>query len=440
MNKSLRNILSLLLVLLTGASLNAVADSYNVAPMTAGKVTVSPNDEFVNAPINLINYGTNPVKQITYTLYDFDTQESSEPQTIDFETPFDNTQQVMIPIKPGKSLGKSDVIFNVTEVDGHPNETSVSFTYIERWTVLQAAKKRVVFEDVTGLWCQYCPRGIAIMESLERLYPDEFIGISIHDGDALATNAYNSMLSSTWKNTNRPLIMCARDEKVNTFDGESNFKYELDKTASFDISVKATYDGKDINVTSSVLPCLDTDEGTEYSVAYVLTADGLKNDKWGQSNRVGEWDDQVLPEYDRFKGNESTIYGLVFNQVAIDSKGVQYGVEGSLTRPYTVGTMQTYTVTFENISQHKLIQDKSKLNVCALIIKKVTNGNQIKTTIENAAKCRVESGETDIKQMDNNDANVVTGYYSLDGQRLNAPAKGITIVRYADGTTRKVRK
>lgn len=69
MNKSLRNILSLLLVLLTGASLNAVADSYNVAPMTAGKVTVSPNDEFVNAPINLINYGTNPVKQITYTIY-----------------------------------------------------------------------------------------------------------------------------------------------------------------------------------------------------------------------------------------------------------------------------------------------------------------------------------------------------------------------------------
>ena len=129
---------------------------------------------------------------------------------------------------------------------------------------------------------------------------------------------------------------------------------------------------------------------------------------------------------------------MEFNQVAIDSRGVQYGVEGSLTRPYTVGTMQTHKVTFENISQHKLIQDKSKLNVCALIIKKVTNGNNIKATIENAAKCRVELGETGIKQV-NNDTNTVTGYYSLDGQRLNAPAKGITIVRYADGSTRKVR-
>lgn len=101
MKKNLLHILSLLLVMLTGTTLTAKADSYKVAPMTAGKVTVSPNDEFVNAPINLVNYGTNPVKQITYTLYDFDTQESSEPQTIDFETPFDNTQQVLIPIKPG---------------------------------------------------------------------------------------------------------------------------------------------------------------------------------------------------------------------------------------------------------------------------------------------------------------------------------------------------
>lgn len=60
MKKNLLHILSLLLVMLTGATLTAKADSYKVAPMTAGKVTVSPNDEFVNAPINLVNYGTNP--------------------------------------------------------------------------------------------------------------------------------------------------------------------------------------------------------------------------------------------------------------------------------------------------------------------------------------------------------------------------------------------
>ena len=33
---------------------------------------------------------------------------------------------------------------------------------------------------------------------------------------------------------------------------------------------------------------------------------------------------------------------------------------------------------------------------------------------------------------------VVAGYYSLDGTRLQAPQRGMTIVRYADGSTRKV--
>lgn len=42
MKKNLLHILSLLLVMLTGATLTAKADSYKVAPMTAGKVTVSP--------------------------------------------------------------------------------------------------------------------------------------------------------------------------------------------------------------------------------------------------------------------------------------------------------------------------------------------------------------------------------------------------------------
>ena len=38
------------------------------------------------------------------------------------------------------------------------------------------------------------------------------------------------------------------------------------------------------------------------------------------------------------------------------------------------------------------------------------------------------------KQVDNR----VVGYYSLDGTRLSEPKKGVNIVRYADGTTRKV--
>lgn len=446
MTKRLLHFITLLFVMLTTMSLNVAAQTYSVAPtQLQPKVTVSPSDEYVNVPIRLMNWGTNPVSQITYTLYDYESNETSEPINMDFETPFSSMLDVNIPIKPGKTIGESDVMLNITLVDGQYNSATIPYTIITRSTVLQAPKKRVVFEDVTGLWCQYCPRGIALMEYLERIHPDDFIGISIHD-DAMRTNAYTELMSK-W--TGRPYITYNRYDKVNTYTGEGEYNMAMNQTASFDINVKANFDksGNNIIVSTDVLPCLPTDENDKYEVAYVLTADGLKNDSWVQAVAAGEWDGiEGLPEeYAPFLGGVSEVRGLTFNQVAIASKGVEYGVEGSLTAPYTVGEMQNPTVTFENISQHNLIQDRSKLNVCALIICSTIDPNTkavTKTVIDNAAKCRVgnDNSETGIKDLTDSADLAITGYYSLDGRRLNAPAKGVTIVRYANGKTIKIQK
>lgn len=448
MTKRLLHFITLLFVMLTTMSLNVAAQTYSVAPtQLQPKVTVSPSDEYVNVPIRLMNWGTNPVSQITYTLYDYESNETSEPINMDFETPFSSMLDVNIPIKPGKTIGESDVMLNITLVDGQYNSATIPYTIITRSTVLQAPKKRVVFEDVTGLWCQYCPRGIALMEYLERIHPDDFIGISIHD-DAMRTNAYTELMSK-W--TGRPYITFNRYDKVNSYTGEGEYNMAMNQTANFDINVKANFDesGNNIIVSTDVLPCLPTDENDKYEVAYVLTADGLKNDKWVQAVAAGEWDGiEGLPEeYAPFLGGVSEVRGLTFNQVAIASKGVEYGVEGSLTAPYTVGEMQKPTVTFENISQHNLIQDRSKLNVCALIICSTIDPNTkavTKTVIDNAAKCRVgdngEGGETAITELTDSADSAITGYYSLDGRRLNAPVKGVTIVRYANGKTIKIQK
>ena len=448
MTKRLLHFITLLFVMLTTMSLNVAAQTYSVAPtQLQPKVTVTPSDEYVNVPIRLMNWGTNPVSQITYTLYDYESNETSEPINMDFETPFSSMLDVNIPIKPGKTIGESDVMLNITLVDGQYNSATIPYTIITRSTVLQAPKKRVVFEDVTGTWCQYCPRGIALMEYLERIHPDDFIGISIHD-DAMRTNAYTEFLTSEWKE-GRPYITFNRYEKVNSYTGEGEYNMAMNQTANFDINVKANFDesGNNIIVSTDVQPCLPTDENDKYEVAYVLTADGLKNDSWVQNVAAGEWDGiEGLPEeYAPFLGRVSEVRGLTFNQVAIASKGIRYGVEGSLTAPYTVGEMQHSTVTFENISQHNLIQDRSKLNVCAMVIRTTIDPNTkavTKSVIDNAAKCRVgnDNSETGIKEITDSADSAITGYYSLDGRRLSAPAKGVTIVRYANGKTIKIQK
>lgn len=50
-----------------------------------------------------------------------------------------------------------------------------------------------------------------------------------------------------------------------------------------------------------------------------------------------------------------------------------------------------------------------------------------------------EAGLTGVRTVDaETAAPIVTGFYDQNGRRIDAPAKGISIIRYSDGTTRKV--
>lgn len=51
-----------------------------------------------------------------------------------------------------------------------------------------------VIEEATGTWCGWCVRGIVGMNQLEEMYPDSFIGLSVHGDDAYATESYAPFL------------------------------------------------------------------------------------------------------------------------------------------------------------------------------------------------------------------------------------------------------
>ena len=50
----------------------------------------------------------------------------------------------------------------------------------------------------------------------------------------------------------------------------------------------------------------------------------------------------------------------------------------------------------------------------------------------------IDDLETEIKDVVGDDSMQAVGYYSLDGRRLSKPQSGITVVRYSDGTVRKL--
>ncbi len=59
-------------------------------------------------------------------------------------------------------------------------------------TVSALVEKNVLFEEGTGTWCQWCPRGAVAMKKAYVDHPTGFIGIAVHNGDPMAVTAYDN--------------------------------------------------------------------------------------------------------------------------------------------------------------------------------------------------------------------------------------------------------
>ena len=55
--------------------------------------------------------------------------------------------------------------------------------------------KKVLAEEATGTWCQWCPRGTCFMNYMSDTYPDTWIGIAVHNGDPMVVPAYDGAIS-----------------------------------------------------------------------------------------------------------------------------------------------------------------------------------------------------------------------------------------------------
>ncbi len=392
MNSNLRSLpvrTALWLIALSAFLPLRLAAQGTLAPATVGKV-YTLLAESGEAEVNLLNWGSTDVTSFTYTLYYMDTQKSSEPATVTLETPLTASEfqrKVRVPIDAGESLSTTDVIMNITAVNGGANNATVPYTYITRCTVRKIPVKRVLCEEYTGLWCQYCPRGMVMMEALERLYPDRFVGIVAHKYDKLGSNAYTAIMNTYGSST--PSVWFDRDSKQTAVDSREAFENQCKAVAMMNVGVSARWDKQHQNilVESEVEPCMTSESGNKYAVAYVLTASGLQSDNYVQAYSVGDLDDvdeTLFPEVKPFRGNATDIAGLTYNHVALASLGVDGGVDGSLPETLEPNVLQTHEVTFSNISQYNLIQDEKQLRVVAFVLNTTTN------KVENAAWCNVD--------------------------------------------------
>ena len=417
-------------------AVNVKADGYTLIPSTGQKVYVPITAKSAKGKLLITNYGRTAIRNFDYTL-SFNGKELMSKNYV-LTNPLNRMEgtTIEIDVPPHTQVSETDLLFTITKVNGELNSANFNYATLPRITVTKVPRRKVVVEEYTGMWCGFCPRGIALMENLAHKYGEDFIGIAIHTGgraDPLTCTDY------AWKATDyrsRPSLDMNRNLLLGYFKAQTEFEEERSKGADMDVEVSAVWDKEknNITVTPRVTFCVNRDEAP-YGFAYVLTEDGMSNPNWVQYNNYsGSTDDRgITKEFDYFIDAPRDIRNLENNFVAIAAEGVKAPLTGYIKTPIKADEPQSHTYIFRNISSKKIIQNKAKLKVCVLLI-------NIKTgQIENAAKCTISPASTTaISSASEGERSVVeTARYTLDGRRITTPQKGVNIVKYSDGRVSK---
>ena len=325
----------------------------SVAPMTPGNVFLKMGDKETVVPLKLTNWGDTEVTSISYTFYYTDKQVSEGPFVLNFDQPLKDgeTREVKNPIKPGQKLGKEELLFNITQVNGQYNEASAGYAYLTCCTVNKMLHKRVLVEDYAGMWCWHCPIGLVATDAIARMYPDDVVAVSVHKTDDISKVVsrwvYEGLIDRYAVTV--PAVWVARDNKA----------------AGFDITDAANY--------------------------------------------VEGW---------------SQVKGMVYNHVAIESQGMDNGLEDSKMTDFRADEVKTHSTTFEGVNKYSVIRDRSKIEIAAVLFNTKTG------KIENAARCSVRNhGTTGIRPNLVQEQKKPEGIYDMQGRKVNGkPTPGIYIV------------
>lgn len=120
----------------------------------------------------------------------------------------------------------------------------------------------------------------------------------------------------------------------------------------------------------------------------------------------------------------SQVKGMVYNHVAIESQGMDNGLEDSKMTDFRADEVKTHSTTFEGVNKYSVIRDRSKIEIAAVLFNTKTG------KIENAARCSVRNhGTTGIRPNLVQEQKKPEGIYDMQGRKVNGkPTPGIYIV------------
>lgn len=385
--------------------------------------------------LTLENHGTAAISNIDYEMtIGGETIEKHVNVTVKGSY-FGSKANLKVEIPAQQTAGTYPVSITVKKLDGVDNEDVQPTTTFTMAYLSEFPKHKPLMEEYTGTWCQYCPRGMAGMEGMNKLYGDDFVGVAFHNGDPMQVTAlYPNDVNSF------PNGYLDRVQNVNPFSGSSgaslgikdDWKRRQNIIAPASIELKAVWADEaqtKLEVTSTTTFVRDF-KNSPYQLTYILTADGLKGDTndWWQVNALsGDAEAKKDPYLAVFANQSSPIKNIEYNDVAIQlSNSRALAMEGTLPGSVEGGKGYEHKYVFD-VTENELVQDKTKLRPVVVLIDTTTgeavNADKVGVSSETDGISEIPSGD-ELQRADGRS-------YDLQGRELNAAhraMRGIYIV------------
>ena len=334
--------------------------------------------------------------------------------------------------------------------------TDNSTSYADKGTITSYGRK-LLGEEYTGTWCSWCVRGIVVMNKLHAQAKDWFVGIAAHSD--VMSGYYTDGLFSIWTAKGYPSGFVNRKYKgVSPENFETDGPTMLqDEAVMSSVKVQAdvpNYAVRTINTTTTLYFGADS-AVHKFRLAYIIDENNVHhpNDtKYGQYNAaysiaaggtggvMGGW--EKLPKTVEAKD-------MWFHEVG---RWYDTDLNGLDLLPKTIHRDEPIVVS------HTLtIPDSIEIDTlrnCELVVllidgndNRVVNAEQVALDsdamplIDVAARWLALHGDpTGVAEVNRESSynRQAVAYYNIEGRKMEAPQKGITIVRYNDGTTGKI--
>ncbi|RYD97164.1 MAG: T9SS type A sorting domain-containing protein [Sphingobacteriales bacterium] len=216
-------------------------------------------------------------------------------------------------------------------------------------------EKKILFEEGTGTWCGWCPRGAVAMEEFAVSHAGKAAQVAVHNGDGMAVSAYDSYMSSL-NGGGFPNLVTDRTVELTTDPGDIESVYNsLKENFGFATLTMGTptVTGTSVSIPLTIVPAVNMPNPR---VALIVTESNVHSTRPGTGNQANYYANNARGPMGGWEAKGSSVanvnYHFIGRAVSPSPAGDAMGLPATLTANSTYNVTLTATLNAEWRTDH----------------------------------------------------------------------------------------